>query len=185
MTSWRNRTQRTFLGKFHDGGLQAERSIARARADHGSGTTTHRPELRGRGAQDARESKALSDGKGDSGDRDRRENHRRTETRRPGHQGLRREETPEVEAGGRGSKKFNCSRGQGEDRDRHPGNRDRDEGAEHDPRPADRKSTRLNSSHVRISYAVFCLKKKNSTTAGSTLHQTAPHTTTKSDELAA
>src|SRR3989442_5516831 len=27
--------------------------------------------------------------------------------------------------------------------------------------PADRKSTRLNSSHVRISYAVFCLKKKN------------------------
>src|SRR5207342_1227489 len=29
-----------------------------------------------------------------------------------------------------------------------------------DPR-ADRKSTRLNSSHVKISYAVFCLKKKN------------------------
>src|SRR5437660_6150624 len=28
------------------------------------------------------------------------------------------------------------------------------------PRP-DRKSTRLNSSHVAISYAVFCLKKKN------------------------
>src|SRR5215813_11485597 len=27
-------------------------------------------------------------------------------------------------------------------------------------RPGDRKSTRLNSSHVRISYAVFCLKKK-------------------------
>src|SRR3989442_15826468 len=26
--------------------------------------------------------------------------------------------------------------------------------------PVDRKSTRLNSSHVRISYAVFCLKKK-------------------------
>src|SRR5690606_40818384 len=26
---------------------------------------------------------------------------------------------------------------------------------------ADRKSTRLNSSHVKISYAVFCLKKKN------------------------
>src|SRR5690554_7665648 len=25
----------------------------------------------------------------------------------------------------------------------------------------DRKSTRLNSSHVRISYAVFCLEKKN------------------------
>src|SRR5438874_5914000 len=28
------------------------------------------------------------------------------------------------------------------------------------PRPGDRKSTRLNSSHVEISYAVFCLKKK-------------------------
>src|SRR5690349_22814191 len=27
-------------------------------------------------------------------------------------------------------------------------------------RPGDRKSTRLNSSHVEISYAVFCLKKK-------------------------
>src|SRR3989442_5973216 len=31
-------------------------------------------------------------------------------------------------------------------------------------RSADRKSTRLNSSHVRISYAVFCLKKKKTTT---------------------
>ena len=28
-------------------------------------------------------------------------------------------------------------------------------------RAVDRKSTRLNSSHVAISYAVFCLKKKN------------------------
>src|SRR5947209_14638299 len=27
--------------------------------------------------------------------------------------------------------------------------------------PPDRKSTRLNSSHANISYAVFCLKKKN------------------------
>src|SRR5438067_10172304 len=33
------------------------------------------------------------------------------------------------------------------------------EGADR-PRMADRKSTRLNSSHVSISYAVFCLKKK-------------------------
>src|SRR5690554_7049353 len=32
-------------------------------------------------------------------------------------------------------------------------------GRDSNPRP-DRKSTRLNSSHVRISYAVFCLKKK-------------------------
>src|SRR5262245_64356678 len=29
--------------------------------------------------------------------------------------------------------------------------------------PSDRKSTRLNSSHLGISYAVFCLKKKNKT----------------------
>src|SRR5256885_7185053 len=29
-----------------------------------------------------------------------------------------------------------------------------------DPSPGDRKSTRLNSSHLVISYAVFCLKKK-------------------------
>src|SRR5437773_8679331 len=28
----------------------------------------------------------------------------------------------------------------------------------------DRKSTRLNSSHITISYAVFCLKKKNTPT---------------------
>src|SRR4051812_49677005 len=31
---------------------------------------------------------------------------------------------------------------------------------EYRPRGADRKSTRLNSSHMSISYAVFCLKKK-------------------------
>src|SRR2546430_3214562 len=30
----------------------------------------------------------------------------------------------------------------------------------------DRKSTRLNSSHSQISYAVFCLKKKSSTAPG-------------------
>src|SRR3989442_10693576 len=33
-------------------------------------------------------------------------------------------------------------------------------GARRDTVARDRKSTRLNSSHVRISYAVFCLKKK-------------------------
>src|SRR5258707_15445905 len=32
--------------------------------------------------------------------------------------------------------------------------------AEHGDRFRDRKSTRLNSSHANISYAVFCLKKK-------------------------
>src|SRR6266540_3141775 len=31
------------------------------------------------------------------------------------------------------------------------------------PRTRDRKSTRLNSSHITISYAVFCLKKKKKT----------------------
>src|SRR5690606_39934041 len=35
-----------------------------------------------------------------------------------------------------------------------------DDVVEHLPQ-LDRKSTRLNSSHVKISYAVFCLKKKN------------------------
>src|SRR5437867_9505639 len=34
----------------------------------------------------------------------------------------------------------------------------------------DRKSTRLNSSHRTISYAVFCLKKKNRSTARELLH---------------
>src|SRR5690606_41239219 len=33
-------------------------------------------------------------------------------------------------------------------------------GADGNHRLVDRKSTRLNSSHVKISYAVFCLKKK-------------------------
>src|SRR3712207_7087553 len=37
---------------------------------------------------------------------------------------------------------------------------------------ADRKSTRLNSSHANISYAVFCLKKKKNThtVAGQVVH---------------
>src|SRR5690606_41975185 len=34
------------------------------------------------------------------------------------------------------------------------------EGRQFEPVIADRKSTRLNSSHVKISYAVFCLKRK-------------------------
>src|SRR3712207_7928890 len=34
------------------------------------------------------------------------------------------------------------------------------------PRHIDRKSTRLNSSHANISYAVFCLKKKNKYSLG-------------------
>src|SRR2546430_5181565 len=41
---------------------------------------------------------------------------------------------------------------------------DRKEDAnEHEKPTTDRKSTRLNSSHSQISYAVFCLKKKKKT----------------------
>src|SRR5207302_9683277 len=39
--------------------------------------------------------------------------------------------------------------------------RERADPAAAEERQTDRKSTRLNSSHVKISYAVFCLKKKN------------------------
>src|SRR5215813_14545350 len=45
----------------------------------------------------------------------------------------------------------------------------------------DRKSTRLNSSHVRISYAVFCLKKKTQEAPASPLQNNntkTPTTTT-------
>src|SRR5699024_11543885 len=38
----------------------------------------------------------------------------------------------------------------------------------------DRKSTRLNSSHVSISYAVFCLKKKKDITSTPTLYSIFP-----------
>src|SRR3712207_7530654 len=54
--------------------------------------------------------------------------------------------------------------------DRVDGGVDQDDGGDHGPEPTeaasrrprdgDRKSTRLNSSHANISYAVFCLKKK-------------------------
>src|SRR5438067_10474255 len=45
------------------------------------------------------------------------------------------------------------------------GTRGRRRGTRHAPGPhGDRKSTRLNSSHVSISYAVFCLKKKKNKT---------------------
>src|SRR5207253_5744664 len=41
---------------------------------------------------------------------------------------------------------------------------------------ADRKSTRLNSSHVAISYAVFCLKKKIQTDKNDLWNQLTPST---------
>src|SRR5256885_9660186 len=42
------------------------------------------------------------------------------------------------------------------------------------PPERDRKSTRLNSSHLVISYAVFCLKKKNNTSSSSFHHPATP-----------
>src|SRR6266540_4837979 len=55
-------------------------------------------------------------------------------------------------------------RGQGEGRDRPGPPRTSRQGrwlpGHHRAPVADRKSTRLNSSHITISYAVFCLKKK-------------------------
>src|SRR2546426_2517944 len=42
------------------------------------------------------------------------------------------------------------------------------------PGHADRKSTRLNSSHLVISYAVFCLKKKKNGRATTTKPQAGP-----------
>src|SRR5690606_39610322 len=44
-----------------------------------------------------------------------------------------------------------------------------DKNATHVVSSEDRKSTRLNSSHVKISYAVFCLKKKIYTPGGATI----------------
>src|SRR5947199_6914878 len=77
-----------------------------------------------------------------------------------------------------------AGRAGGDDGDR--GRRRRPERDDHD-RPGgrplrarpDRKSTRLNSSHLGISYAVFCLKKKNKkqnmTTATLTSHTKHTH----------
>src|SRR5256885_11752837 len=57
--------------------------------------------------------------------------------------------------------------------------RPRSNAALHPPRErrqGDRKSTRLNSSHLVISYAVFCLKKKKKTPPALTTHP-HPHIT--------
>src|SRR3712207_7461472 len=45
----------------------------------------------------------------------------------------------------------------------------------------DRKSTRLNSSHANISYAVFCLKKKKSPQHQSASYKQPSTTTTRRD----
>src|SRR5260221_6653798 len=56
-------------------------------------------------------------------------------------------------------------------------------------RPQDRKSTRLNSSHTVISYAVFCLKKKTNLCAAGHRHnaidKTSPARSTLCDRLIA
>src|SRR5256885_9456449 len=49
---------------------------------------------------------------------------------------------------------------------------------ERERRSPDRKSTRLNSSHLVISYAVFCLKKKNRNLAREVVWRCAPHPST-------
>src|SRR5437588_13118447 len=51
------------------------------------------------------------------------------------------------------------------------------------PLKADRKSTRLNSSHTVISYAVFCLKKKNNKTRQSTNTIATDNTTHVKDRI--
>src|SRR5438477_4272071 len=56
-----------------------------------------------------------------------------------------------------------------------------------DKRRTDRKSTRLNSSHMSISYAVFCLKKKKNkshiiTNSHKTLEPSATHDNNRNTE---
>src|SRR2546422_3327494 len=66
---------------------------------------------------------------------------------------FRSDRVPELDAGGR-------SLGCDVARRRHHVREPRIGDEHHDRAPEDRKSTRLNSSHGYISYAVFCLKKK-------------------------
>src|SRR6478672_13454046 len=49
-------------------------------------------------------------------------------------------------------------------------------------RPADRKSTRLNSSHDQISYAVFCLKKQKNEEHEPEYDANLDHTDEQTDE---
>src|ERR1035438_10640928 len=78
-----------------------------------------------------------------------------------------------------GKKNFSRSGGMGENHGGHKGIVTPDS-------DTDRKSTRLNSSHLGISYAVFCLKKKKNThiNAYRSYHQRAPDSTsTRSSSL--
>src|SRR3712207_8001199 len=52
------------------------------------------------------------------------------------------------------------------------------DGERRDDQVPDRKSTRLNSSHANISYAVFCLKKKNhKSTCLNSIHSSTSYAT--------
>src|SRR2546430_13562569 len=51
-------------------------------------------------------------------------------------------------------------------------------------RERDRKSTRLNSSHSQISYAVFCLKKKKNLDQTTDQRNKLPHKQAADDHLA-
>src|SRR2546422_5433011 len=58
-------------------------------------------------------------------------------------------------------RELRCAHVHGLAQKRLPEGAERRSGDGHAPSARDRKSTRLNSSHGYISYAVFCLKKKN------------------------
>src|SRR2546430_5802471 len=60
-----------------------------------------------------------------------------------------------------GDRRLQHPRFQGENLDRNVQLVSRLESIAREKKCTDRKSTRLNSSHSQISYAVFCLKKKN------------------------
>src|SRR5438034_1967715 len=59
---------------------------------------------------------------------------------------------------------------------RHPGSRAEGASGDRSSQRTDRKSTRLNSSHTVISYAVFCLKKKKNKTKRNTRTHTVTST---------
>src|SRR3712207_7981539 len=61
---------------------------------------------------------------------------------------------------GEGAVVLPARRGAGAGREGHPGRQQRGQRLTGADPLGDRKSTRLNSSHANISYAVFCLKKK-------------------------
>src|SRR5690349_24113080 len=71
-----------------------------------------------------------------------------------------------------------CHRRQGQTARPLPGHEHPDSGNARRPSSVDRKSTRLNSSHVEISYAVICLKKKKniSIAPSQSEHNTPPRT---------